>query len=167
MAQDEGDGRVRTGEQEILPPEAKDRKDAKSGKVARAGAAATVATAADALNAVATIVTAVSDQKRVREEHRTMREAIRERSAVDRERISANRELLDAYVSKAFAGRDQAINGLMDALDVAVARGDADTAASVASAIADVVKTAPLIQAADLHQKADAGDPVFTIGGRR
>lgn len=150
--------------QEVLPPITSD--GARELKGGRLTGVASAATATDALKAVTTIITAVTDARREREEHRTMRDAIRERSSVMREQISANRQTLDTYVARTFDGRDQAIGGLLDALDAAITSGNVDLVKSVGDSLASVVTTGPLIQAAELHQNMTVEESLFKIGGR-
>lgn len=136
------------------------------GKTAAAGATAAFSPA-DAIQALSTIVGAVTEHGRVKDEHRTAREAIRAKAAETRQRIAENRKRLDVYLERTFDNRDLALSGFLELLDKAVSAGDVANATILADRIADVVKSGPLIDMAKLQQQFDqeaSKEPVFRIG---
>ncbi|KQN18877.1 MULTISPECIES: hypothetical protein [unclassified Sphingomonas] len=131
---------------------------------AAAGGAKAAFSPADALQALATITGAVQEHGRIRQENQTAREAIREKASVMRKRIAANRKTLDRYVERTFDNRDLALAGFLDSLDKAIESGNVDLASAMADRIADVVKSGPLLQVAELHHEQERQEPMFRIG---
>jgi hypothetical protein len=118
----------------------------------------------EAIEAVKAIADAVVEHRRIKQDNMTAREAIRAQSAVMRKQIAANRKSLARYIDGTFDDRNVALHGLLEALDECVKSGNVELAKVMADQIAGIVKSGPLIQAAELNQQMKPDGLVFRIG---
>ena len=123
-----------------------------------------LANANSGLTGLSQLINAWSDYKKTCEIEETKRNFINAKRDICIEQIKAQRYILEQYLTKSFSERRLVIEGMFNALDKGIEKGDDNLIAQAMDSIVKTVKSSPLEGIQNLmHQIEDQNVEVIDI----
>lgn len=114
--------------------------------------------------ATSRVVDAWKEWKLVQEQEQTKRTAINAQRDILITRVQANRDVLVSYLKGHFETQGQALDGLFNGLDQALAANNPDLIGPILGSIVQTVKTSPLGDLLTLEKRMQENEFVFSLG---